>query len=71
MVVYPNDHRPPHVHVIGPGVEAIIELNGPHGPTSLRESYGFTTRQLRKVMDALNAEVPQLYGEWERIHESD
>jgi hypothetical protein len=71
VVVYPNDHRPPHVHVLGAGVEAIFELNCPAGPVSLRGSYGFTTGQLRTVMEALNATVPALCAEWEKFHESD
>jgi len=27
VVVYPNDHRPAHVHVIGNGCEAVFKLN--------------------------------------------
>jgi hypothetical protein len=29
VVVYPNDHRPAHVHVIGNGCEAVFYLKGP------------------------------------------
>jgi hypothetical protein len=31
VVIYPNDHRPEHVHVIGRGVEAVFEVNCPNG----------------------------------------
>lgn len=31
VVIYPNDHRPAHVHVIGAGNEAIFVLNCPGG----------------------------------------
>ena len=31
VVVYPNDHRPAHVHVIGRGGEAVFNLNCPAG----------------------------------------
>ena len=31
VVVYPNDHRPAHVHVIGKEHEALYELNGSTG----------------------------------------
>ena len=27
VVVYPNDHRPAHVHVMGDSDEAVFELN--------------------------------------------
>jgi hypothetical protein len=41
VVVYPNDHRPAHVHVIGRGCEAVFTLNCMSGPVELRENYGF------------------------------
>ena len=42
VVIYSNDHRPAHVHVIGAGKEAVFELNCPPGPVVLRENYGFS-----------------------------
>ncbi len=71
VVVYHNDHSPEHVHVIGADSEAVFELHCPDGPVTLRESYGFTTRQLRRVMDELNAVLLELCSAWESIHESD
>ena len=41
VVIYPNDHRPAHVHVIGAGKEAVFNLHCPKGPPELRENYGF------------------------------
>lgn len=35
-VIYPNDHRPAHVHVQGNGSEAIFNLGCPDGPVELR-----------------------------------
>ena len=29
LVVYPNDHPPPHCHVVGPGWEIRVELSDP------------------------------------------
>jgi hypothetical protein len=31
VAIYPNDHRPAHVHVVGDG-EAVFLLNRPDGP---------------------------------------
>ena len=53
VVIYVNDHRPAHVHVIGPGNEAVFILNCPGGPSSLRSSRGFTGQALRAVEVAL------------------
>ncbi|TBW13276.1 DUF4160 domain-containing protein [Azotobacter chroococcum subsp. isscasi] len=30
-VIYPNDHRPAHVHVMGHGCEAVFNLHCPAG----------------------------------------
>jgi len=38
IVIYPADHRPAHVHVIGPDGEAVFQLNCPRGPAELRET---------------------------------
>jgi hypothetical protein len=37
VVVYPSDHRPAHVHVIGPGWELVFDLNCPDGPPEIQE----------------------------------
>ncbi len=68
VIIYPNDHRPAHVHVRGAGTEAVFILNCPEGPPILRGSYGFTTAQLNRVEDALAAALAALCGEWEHIH---
>jgi hypothetical protein len=68
VVIYPNDHRPVHVHVIGNGHEAIFELNRADGSVSLRENYGFARHQLTSIQKALAVHVPQLCQAWEDIH---
>jgi hypothetical protein len=37
-VIYPGDHRPAHVHVIGKGGEAVFNLNCPDRPSALRDA---------------------------------
>jgi hypothetical protein len=68
VAIYPNDHPPPHVHVIGPSGEAVLLINCPHGPVSLRENYGFKASAIRTMAMDLLAHVPALCGEWRRIH---
>jgi hypothetical protein len=46
VTIYPNDHRPAHVHVIGKGCEAVFNLNCPVGPVELRENYRFSRREI-------------------------
>lgn len=68
VVIYPNDHRPAHVHVIGNGCEAVFKLNCPDGQPELRENYGFTQNELAKIKAAITARRAHLCAEWSRIH---
>jgi Domain of unknown function (DUF4160) len=68
VVVYPNDHRPAHVHVVGNGCEAVFFLNGPNGPPTLRENYGFSSKGIRQIRSRLAANLALLAEEWRRIH---
>ena len=68
VVVYPNDHRPAHVHVTGKGCEAVFMLNAPHGPAELRENYGFAARELAAIQRELLVHLERLHAEWKAIH---
>jgi hypothetical protein len=68
VVIYPNDHRPAHVHVIGPEHEALFQLNCPKGPVSLRENYGFSSSEISRIEVALNQHVTELCAAWKEIH---
>ena len=68
VVIYPNDHRPAHVHVIGNDCEAVFELNCPRGRISLRENYGFGRMELGRIGQKLALHQGKVCREWERIH---
>ena len=68
VVIWPNDHRPAHVHVKGAGGEAVFNLHCPEGPPELRESYGFKLPDLTRIAGALAAAIAALCAEWEAIH---
>jgi hypothetical protein len=68
VTIYPNDHRPAHVHVIGAGSEAVFDLRCPHGPPELRENYGFARRDVTRIAADLAAHLAELCHAWERIH---
>jgi Domain of unknown function (DUF4160) len=68
LVIYPNDHRPAHVHVIGTDCEAVFKLNGPGGPVTLRENFGCSRRAIAVIKDVLNSNIERFCEEWERIH---
>jgi hypothetical protein len=69
VVVYPNDHRPAHVHVIGRGCEAVFDLNCPGGPVEERENYRFSKSDLNSIRRELALRLPDLCRAWESIHE--
>ncbi|MDR3440601.1 DUF4160 domain-containing protein [Telmatospirillum sp.] len=68
VVVYPNDHRPAHVHVIGNGWEAVFNLNCPDGVPELRENFGFSQPELTQLQQELKANQGKLCEEWRKIH---
>lgn len=68
VTIYPNDHRPAHVHVIGKGCEAVFHLHCPDGPPELRENFGFARADLAVIVAGLMEQVQALCADWERIH---
>ncbi|NMG45850.1 DUF4160 domain-containing protein [Aromatoleum toluvorans] len=69
VVVYPNDHRPAHVHVQGNGCEAVFKLCCPDGPPALRENYGFTQKDLARVAEGLARNLAALCAAWRQLHD--
>jgi Domain of unknown function (DUF4160) len=70
IVIYPNDHRPPHVHVVGVMQEARFELLMREERVELMSNIGFTLKQLQQIEAYLLNNLSHLCSEWRRIHES-
>jgi len=68
VVVYPNDHQPAHVHVMGRGCEALFNLNCPAGPVELRVNFTFSRRELGPILEELDDHIATLCRAWEGIH---
>lgn len=68
VVIYPNDHRPAHDHVIGQGHEAVFHMNCRAGPVELRENYGFASREISKIEAELSLRLRVICRAWEEIH---
>ena len=68
VVIYFNDHRPAHVHVIGPACEALFHLNCPSGPVELRENFRFSWRDIATIENELAKSLDALCQTWEQIH---
>ena len=65
IVVYPNDHPPAHVHVIGPGWVMVVNLLG----LEVRETIGCTEQEARRVLRLIEAHQADLMEAWKRHHD--
>jgi hypothetical protein len=69
IVIYSNDHPPPHVHAIGRGgARARFELNCPDGPVTLLDQFGFRAADIWEFGTAIAAELPVVCEKWRAIH---
>lgn len=67
-VIYPNDHRPAHVNVMGRGHEAVFKLNCAGGVVEVRENYGFARREVSHIVNVLTHHRTALCKAWKSIH---
>ena len=65
--IYPNDHRPPHVHAVGSKGEAVLLLNCPDGPPTIRESVGLNGPEVRAMLKELLPQISVLCAASETI----
>jgi len=68
VVIFTNDHHPPHVHVIGTEEHARFELHCDLGYVQLMSNIGFGLSQLKQIERYLVTHLARLCTEWERIH---
>lgn len=65
FVIYPNDHAPAHVHIIGPGWVVVVNLRGPE----VREVIGpCSERAARRALDLVGKHRAALLKAWRQIH---
>ena len=67
IVIYRNDHRPAHVHVLGTG-EAKIDLLGADGTPDLVWADTMTRGEVRRAMRIVIEQQVFLLRRWEDIH---
>ena len=68
VVIYVNDHYPPHVHVIGPGREARITLGDEGEPPWLMTNEGLSRRQVAAALLKVSENRDLLVQRWREIH---
>ena len=69
IVIYSNDHPPPHVHAIRrDGAWARLRLNCPAGPVELMDQEGFRGAAIAALMHGVGARLPAICAKWRDIH---
>ena len=68
VVIYTNDHPPPHVHAIRAGAEARIALGGEGERPSLITNEGLSRRELEKSLAEIDRNRALLLQRWREIH---
>jgi len=68
IVVYPNDHRPAHVHAIRGDEFSVFELKCPDGPPELKEAHGFSGSELKRIAQIIADHLELLCLKWRSIH---
>jgi hypothetical protein len=67
VMIYPNDHRPAHVHVYKSGL-VVIRLNNRRTLPSIREVMGMSRKEVRDALLLVIEHKKMLVKEWRRIH---
>jgi Domain of unknown function (DUF4160) len=63
--IYPHDHPPAHVHMVGPGWVVVLDL----AAMTIREIDGNATlREARRAVREMIVHREFLLTEWSRIH---
>jgi hypothetical protein len=68
IVIYLDDHPPPHVHVFAHGCEAIVYLNCPRGEPEIGEAYRCKSRELKAILKVVGNHRERLCAMWKEIH---
>ena len=68
VVIYSNDHWPPHVHVMGPDREARIALGGGDQHPRVLMNEGLSRRQLEAALIEIERNHTLLRQIWREIH---
>ena len=65
VIVYPKDHKPAHVHVIGPEAEAKFNIE----TLECIENSGFSEKSLRRIKEYLKERQETLRRAWYEYQE--
>lgn len=66
--VYPNDHKPSHIHIKKAGKEIVINIGDTNTKPNVREIRGMDLKDMSKALRITAERQEFLLIEWRRIH---
>jgi hypothetical protein len=67
IVINTADHRPAHVHCVGPGVVVIIAI----ADRAIIRNRGVSLKDIRRLKDFIGENEDVLMNEWRHYHEEE
>lgn len=67
VMIYFNDHRPAHVHVVRGAEEAVFYLGDETTRPGIRENLGMSPKHLRAALSIVEDEQAKLLMAWREI----
>ena len=68
IMIYLDDHLPPHVHVSARGAELVVNLNCATAFVSVRNNDGFKNREIATIVRLVQQHRDLLCQMWKGIH---
>ena len=68
IVIYPNDHSPPHVHVLRKDGNAKVTLKCEGYEIDLVSVFGFTQKQSMDALNLVSENNEKLLLAWRKFH---
>ena len=66
--IFPNDHSPPHLHVVKAGGFAKVAIGSDEEPPCLLETRGLKDRDIVRAVRIVEREWRKLMSAWTDIH---
>lgn len=67
IIINTADHRPAHVHCVGPGVVVIVEIVGQR----VTKNKGVSQKDIRRLKEFIKDNEDVLINEWRHYHEEE
>ena len=69
VMIMPNDHRPPHVHVIRSSGRVRVTIGTKTTRPTIMEAINMSNREIKKALKIVIENQDKLLNAWRQIHE--